>query len=134
MSTGRRSAENSGIQANNVTADVLAVGTGARAVKTVHAGADAAQLQRLIAELRNGFSQLSLQPQAHAALAEDIASLDQAAKDAAQNKPVRPESVSPILSSIVGKLKMVGVVLGDVAALAEPVKKIVGLLGIPLPW
>jgi len=126
----QKSTGNSGIQANNVTAEVMAVGNRAAASKVVNTGVLNRELPGLIAELRNSLGQLSLQPLARQALEEDVGKLDRAAK----GKSASPGHVGSILSGIVGKLKMVGIVMSDAVALAEPIKKIVGLLGIPLPW
>jgi hypothetical protein len=63
-------------------------------------------------------------------LTEDVAKLDETAKSG------EPDSrlVGRSLTNIVGKLKMVGVLASEVAGIAEPIKKIVTLFGIPLPW
>jgi len=126
----QKSVHNSGIQAGSVTADVLAVGNHAKASKVVNTGVSARELPALIAGLRESLNQLALQPPARLALEEDVVKLDRAA----ESKETRPEQVGGILASIVGKLKMVGVVMSDAVALAEPIKKIVALFGIPLPW
>lgn len=125
-----RSASNSGIQANNVTADVMAVGAGSTATKVVHSGATDADLVAFLRELRGSIAQLPLQQPAKEELADDMVKLETATRA----KETRPEQVSGILSSIVGKLKMVGVVLADAAAIAEPIKKIAGLFGLPFAW
>jgi hypothetical protein len=63
-------------------------------------------------------------------LASDVTKLEQAAK----SKEANPDQVGGILQSIVGKLKMVGVVLGEAVAIAEPIKKIATMFGLPFAW
>jgi hypothetical protein len=121
---------NAGIQATNVTADVMAVGSGARASKVVNAGEANRELVAMVADLRKQIDAMALQPQARQALEEDVAKLDAAAA----KKDTKPEQVGGLLNNIVGKLKMVGVMMGDTLAIAEPIKKIVEMFGIPLPW
>ena len=125
-----RDSVNAGIQATNVTADVMAVGDHARASKVVNAGEANRELVAMIAELRKQIDAMALQPPARQALEEDVAKLDAAAV----NKDTKPEQVGGLLNNIVGKLKMVGVMMGDTLAIAEPIKKIVEMFGIPLPW
>lgn len=119
---------NQGIQAQNVTAEVMAVGKGATATKVAGAGTE--ELPRLLEELRGGLARLPLSPPAKQALEEDVAKLDKAATS---NAPA-PERVGGILESLAGKLKMVGVIVGEAAEIAAPIAKIAGLFGLPLPW
>jgi hypothetical protein len=120
---------NEGIQAKTVQAEVLAVGRGARAIKSVAAG-DAEALAQAIAQLREAIAGLGLQPAAREVLERDVSAL---AEDV-QSGGTDGGKAESRLRGIADKLKMVGVVLGDVAALAEPVTKIAGLLRIPLSF
>jgi len=130
MSGTKRSTTNAGIQANTVTADVMAVGSHARATKVVKTGEANQELLAMIAQLRNSISAMPLAPPAKAALEEDIVNLDSAVAD----KDTPPDRVDGILRSIVGKLKMVGVLMSDAVIIAEPLKKIAGLFGVQCPW
>jgi hypothetical protein len=123
-----KSSGNSGIQANTVTADVMSVGTGSTATKVVHGGGTAdAELTASIDELRNSIAKLPLQQGAKDELASDMTKLEQAAK----SKEAHPDQVGGIIQSIVGKLNMVGVVLGEAVAIAEPIKKIATMFRLP---
>ncbi len=130
MSATPRSTSNSGIQANSVTADVMAVGNRAQASKTVYAGVSGQELAGFVTELRNSISELPLQPPAKKAIQEDLTKLDAAA---GSEKP-QPQEVGGLLNSIAGKLSMVGVVVKDVVTIAEPIRKIIDLFGLQLPW
>jgi hypothetical protein len=121
---------NTGIQATNVTAEVMAVGDRARATKTVASGAICQELPPLVAGLRAALDHLSLQPPARQAIEEDVAKLDKAAATKEHNS----EHVRGVLESIAGKLKTVGVIVAQAVEIAEPVKRIAGLFGLPLPW
>ena len=61
-------------------------------------------------------------------LDEDVSGL---AQTAAAEKP-DSERAKSHLKDIADKLKMVGIVLGDVASLVEPDRRIAELLGLPL--
>ena len=118
---------NQGIQATTVNADVLAVGRNATASKTVLGGDQHAQLAQAVSQLVTALNRLQLQARAKAAIAEDLTNL----RAAVETGP-SADRVGGILQSLSGKLRMVGVVLTQVAALSDPVTKIAGLLKIPL--
>lgn len=122
--------DNYGIQANNVTADVMAVGAGAKASKVIRSSGSQGEIQALISELHERLAQLPLQPAAKESLGEELNAL----KEAASNSQPQPDRVGGILRNLSGKLKMVGVLLTDSAALAEPIKKIASIFGVPVPW
>jgi hypothetical protein len=130
MSDPRKSSVNTGIQANTVTADVLAVGDHARASKVVNSGAASPELLDSLAALRAAIAAMPLAPPAKAALEEEVVHLDKAAA----GKDTPPAHVQGVLGNIVGKLKMVGVLMSDAAAIAGPLKKIATLFGVPIPW
>jgi len=117
---------NEGIQATNVSADVMAVGRGAQAIK--YSPGDAQQLAKAIEQLRAGLEGLNLQPHAKEAIKEDLAELHAAT----ESKKPEPDRAARALQGLLGKLKMVGVVLSEVVSLSEPVRHIAGLLQIPL--
>lgn len=117
---------NEGIQATNVTADVLAVGRGAQATK--YSSGDAQQLAKAVEQLRAGLEGLNLQPHAKEAIKEDLAELHAAT----ESKQPQADRAGRALQSLLGKLKMVGVVLSEVVSLSGPVRQIAGLLQIPL--
>ncbi|MDD9943679.1 MAG: hypothetical protein OXU20_21740 [Myxococcales bacterium] len=125
----KRSSVNEGIQANSVSADVLAVGRGARA--TQHVTLDATlrvslvnQVEQLDGALRNA---VPGQP-AREVLAEDVAAL----KTAIERPEPDRQGATRALESLHDKLKMVGVVLADTAELIGPVKAIASALQLTL--
>jgi hypothetical protein len=115
-----------GIQANTVTAEVLAVGRGAQASK--YSAGNAQDLAKAIENLRAGLEGLNLQPQAKEAIKEDLGELHAAA----EGKQPQSDRAGRALQNLSGKLKMVGVVLSEVVSLSEPIRQIAGLLHIPL--
>lgn len=128
MSRGKapRAQVNEGIQANTVTADVLAVGRGATATKNISGSSP--DVMKAIGELRTAIEALNLQPHAKAAIDEDLRTIDAAA----QASPPEPERGGHALQNLAGKLKMVGIVLAEVVALSEPARKIAEMLQVPL--
>jgi len=122
-------AGNQGIQATNVQAEVLAVGQGAQAVKHA-AAADAEVLAKAVGQLRVAIAGLGLQPAARAVLERDVEGLAEATRS---HRPDAPKAESH-LKGMAEKLKMVGIVVKEVAGLAEPVSKIATLLRIPLTF
>jgi hypothetical protein len=121
-------AENQGIQANTVTAEVLAVGASATAHKQVTMGATPQEFLQAVAQLRSALEGLTLPAPAKHVLADDIKALTAAISSA------KPDSanVQSHLKSLSDKLKMVGLVMKDVTQLWEPAKKIAELAMIPL--
>jgi hypothetical protein len=117
---------NRGIIAHTVSADVMAVGEGARATKTVHAENTEALRARAKA-LWTAVDALKLPLPQRNALEEDVTGLSEAAGPKPDSDKARTH-----LRSICDKLKMVGIAVRDVAALAEPVRDIANLLQIPL--
>ena len=115
---------NKGIQANNITAEVIAVGDHAKAIKNVTIISNK-ELFESVSALRAAISDLNLNENSKAVVSEDVKKLEYAIR---KEKPDR-EEIKGILQSISGKLKMVGVVLKNTANLIEPVKKIASFLG-----
>jgi hypothetical protein len=98
-----REAGNQGIQANTVTAEVLAVGARATAHKEVTKGATPQELLQAVAQLRSAFEGLTLPAPAKQALAEDIKALSAATSTA----KLDGAHIQSHLKSLSDKLKMV---------------------------
>ena len=121
-----RASINEGIQATNVRADVIAVGRGARASKRTRD--TSREVTIAVDRLRSAVEALNLPSHAQAAIRDDLTALHAVAESSASE----PERASQALQGIAGKLKMIGVVVSEVVALSEPVRKIAELLRIPL--
>jgi hypothetical protein len=124
-------AGNQGIQANTVTADVLAVGMNAMAHKQVAVGATPEAFLQAITQFRSALEGLMLPTPAKQVLAADVEALT-AASSASKSDNAKIQSHLKGLSDKRDKLKMVGIVMKDVAELWEPAKKIAELAMIPL--
>jgi hypothetical protein len=124
----RRTTVNEGIQANTVTADVIAVGRGAQAHKTVLAENDRRKLVEAVDKIRHELDNLNLD-----ALHRD--EIKQHASDiehAVTAKQTDPKEVEGALGRFVDKLKTFGVVLKDAAELVAPLHTIAGLFHVSL--
>jgi hypothetical protein len=126
--SGGRSYVNEGIQ-GNVKAEVIAVGRHAQATKVTSASS-ANGIHQAILELRSAIGKIDLLPEARTLLDKDLSEL---AGATGSKEPDRGKAES-CLKGIADKLKMVGIVLRDVAALAEPAKKIAELIGVTLSF
>ena len=121
---------NSGI-IGNVRADAVAVGTGARAVSHRTATPfSKEQFDAAVADLRAQIATLSIPASGMEALKADLDTLKELG---AQPKP-SPDRAGALLEGLIGKLKMVGVLVETVTPLAQPIKAIAALWGIPLPF
>jgi hypothetical protein len=120
--------KNEGIQATNVSADVMAVGHRARASKSVISAVELRELQQCAAQLEFALLALKLNASARGALDEDVAKLKASLVDPKVDPTV---AVAP-LKSLIGKLKMVGVAVKETAALIEPVQSIAKVLGVSM--
>jgi hypothetical protein len=118
---------NEGIQAQTVQADVMAVGRGASASKHVES-VDGTALQQAVADLRTAVAQLMLAAPAKQALDEDVNEIERAVGPPAPNR----DKAAQHLEKLGGKLKMVGQVMDQVAALRDPAMRIADLLQLPL--
>lgn len=130
MNTSPPAAGNQGVQATNVHADVLAVGTGAKAIKNV-GGLDAdtlATLKDALSRLDQGIAQLNLNQQAADLLRQET----RAMTEMAESGTAEPGGFQLALKGLKDKLAMIGVVIADVVALAGPVKSIAQALRLPL--
>jgi len=119
----RSSGSNEGIQANTVTADVLAVGRGAHAKKVVLGHDDQQQLIDAVATLRRGIEGLQLSVADRQIVTADVAALERVTQE-----PQDPEQARGRMAGLLSTFKAVGVVVSDVATLIEPIRKILGLL------
>ncbi len=128
MTRQRSTSGNEGIQATNVTADVFAVGRGAKAIKTVQGNADNEKLVAAIRSLRSELDNLPLtKPQR-----DEIDHHAQALEQAAASKPSSSPETQGAFAKLVTILKDTGVVLKETAALAAPIQTIAGLLHLSL--
>lgn len=117
---------NQGIQANTVNADVVAVGTGARAIK--YSNASDHDLLDAVDQLRAAIAGLNLRSDVKARVGEDLETLRQIAE-----KKLPDDNRGTIsLYRVAGQLKSAGVATHQAVNLAEPVRKIAGLLRVPL--
>lgn len=127
---------NEGTQVNrgiigNVQADAVAVGTGARAVSHRTASPRSQrEFDAALSGLREQIAQLSIPPAGMDALTADLDTLKELS---AQPRP-SPDRAAALVDGIVGKLKMVGVVVEAVKPFAQPIKTIAAFCGIPLPF
>lgn len=127
MAHDRKGAANYGIQASQVTATVLAVGTGAVASQRLELRAG--DVHRLVAELRQALSAEVADPTQRAILEQDVQQIERAALTEAPDK----DQVSGLLNGLVTKLKLVGVVLSAATSLAKPLLALARFVGVPLP-
>lgn len=123
--TGRPTRANEGIQANNVTAEVIAVGR--RAVAYKGSGQNSKKLAKAVDEFKAAIDALQLQPHTKASISKDLKDIS-----AAHPRQPVPEEAGHALENIASKLKAAGVVLSEAVALSEPARKIAELLQIPL--
>jgi hypothetical protein len=123
----KKRAANYGIQANNISAEVLAVGDHARASKTIH-GTEQGELRALVVQLEEALKTIKLNPGDKSEIDQDVANLHAEASASS----VKADRAGSIVQSLSNKLKAAGVVLSDVVALAEPLGKLAGILHLPL--
>src|SRR5260370_13660283 len=90
----REAQVNMGIQANNVSAEVIAVGPGARASKS--ASGDPQEVAKAIGQLQSALAALSLEPHAKAGISDDLATL----QATAQSNHPEPEHAGHALLSL----------------------------------
>lgn len=114
---------NEGIQANSVRADVLAVGHGARAVKTTAAEGE---LVKAVADLQRAIDALQVRQTVAGELTAVVAA-------AAAPQP-KAEEVGTAVAGLVDKLKRAGMVVGEMAAMIDPLTKIASVLRLPLAY
>ncbi len=117
---------NMGIQAENVRAEVIAVGPNARALKNTPE--ESRSVLKTIEQLKLALEALNLQPQVTADIAEDLASLHEMAR----GKHTEPERAGSIMQSLATRLKEVGIVVSEVVALSGPLGKIADWLRVSL--
>lgn len=128
MSPRRSTSTNEGIQADTVTADVLAVGRGAKAVKTVHGNADSEKLLAAVRSLRSQLDNLPLTKSQR----DDLDQHAQTLEHVASSKPANSPEAQSAFAKFLDKLKDVGVVVKETAELVAPIKTIAGLVHLSL--
>jgi len=128
MTRQPRGTANEGIQANTVTADVIAVGRGAEAHKIVLAESDRKQLLQAVGTLHSEVDKLNLQTADRNELKQHASEI----QNAVTAKESNPKQVEGALGRFVQKLKEVGIILKDVAELVAPLRTIAGLMHLPL--
>lgn len=126
--TPKSTGTNEGIQANTVVAEVQAVGKGAKAEKIVYGSPQREALDRAVADLTAALAALKLPAPAAAEVRGDVEALQEATRTETPDK----DRVGGLLTSLAGKLKLVGIVLSETIGLGEPLKKIAELMQIPL--
>jgi hypothetical protein len=112
---------NEGIHATTVTADVIAVGRGARAKKIVHGADDQAALRDAIAALRQGIDAMRLASDARQKVEAEVVALERVSPS------TKPEQARSRLADLMTTLKTVGVAVSDVVGLVDPIRKIFGI-------
>jgi hypothetical protein len=126
---------NEGIQADHVSAHVIAVGRGAIAKHVTHVKSAESQLRtehclKALVELRRRLEEGVSDPSARAAIEVDIRRVNRAACSKRPNK----REVSRGIAGILRKLRGVGIVLREATALAKPLKQIGSLFNIPMKF
>ena len=114
----------------DVKANAVAVGPDAHAVSNHTATFARDDFEAAVSELRDQVAKLSISEHEMAALRTDLEKLKQLG--AAQQLP--PDRGASMLDGLVTKLKTLGVVVEAVKPLAEPIRAIAAMCGIPLPF
>lgn len=118
---------NEGIQANIVRADVLAVGSGAQASKiSIDQGSSTAFVEAL-SSLRSAIEARLPASEGRKELEAVLNKLDLIA-----SKKAPAEDAPGALQTFIEKLRKIGIVIAEVADIAEPLKRIASLLGMSL--
>jgi phosphotransacetylase len=123
-----RATVNEGIQANTVTGDVIAVGRGAQAHKTVLGEGDRRQLLEAIDQLHQELNKLNVGSVRRDELKQHASEIEQIVTAKQSN----PKEVEGVLGRFVQKLKEVGVIVKDVAGLVAPLQTIAALFHVSL--
>jgi hypothetical protein len=115
----------------DVKARAVAVGPGARAVSN-QTGSPIPRddFDAALRELHDEISRLAISATGMNVLRADLEGLKELAT---QEKPA-PERATSLLAGLVGKLKMVGVLVEGAKPLSGPIKAIAAMFGVPLPF
>lgn len=115
-----------------VTAKAVAVGEGASANVT-EAGAQIsrAEFDEAIRILRAQIDAMQLPAAAREIVTGDLKKIEEAG---AKDKPAESLTASTLLSGLIDKLKLVGVLLNTTAGLQEPIKKLAAWFQVPMPF
>jgi hypothetical protein len=128
MTKKRWQGANEGIQANVVKADVLAVGRGAQAIKSVLSDSDRKDLVGAVAQLTQQVKSLNLDKVQVEELSKHAHEIERAVA-----KPrVDPKEVQSAMGKFLDHLKQVGVALKEVAGFVAPIETMAKLLHISL--
>lgn len=119
---------NQGIVADTVKADVLAVGTNARAVKTVQAAGDASVIVAAIDELRSAVAALALPERTEKQLAVEIDAMHKAAGAPTPDR----DAIEAALKSFTTKTNMVADLTSSGTKLVTAITGVAGAIGIGL--
>ncbi|MBV9811166.1 MAG: hypothetical protein JO326_00330 [Acetobacteraceae bacterium] len=122
----KQPADNHGI-VGPVSAEVLSVGAYSRAVKTVY-NADTTALRTQLEALRHAIDALGLSSEQRDVVEQSVAGLRKATDPVVGDK----EKATTHLRSLCDKLKMVGGLVGDAAAIVTPIRQIAEALQVPL--
>ena len=115
----------------NVSARAVAVGDGARATSDhVEGPVSREAFDAALKELHDQISRLSLTAAGAEALKSDLEKLRQAST---QKTPDRTQAAG-LLEGLIGKLKMVGVLVETVKPLSGPLRTVASMFGVPLPF
>lgn len=131
-----QSGGNEGIQADQVTAHVMAVGRGARATSYENAApAPSEPLAQQIAHVERVLAQLIQDQRQYELLREELTELRAltTGKAGASSPPEQSrDEARSVLERFGAKLKMTNVVVSEVAALVTPITAIANALSVPL--
>ena len=108
--------------------DVIAVGRGAQAHKTVMAESDRRQLLEAVDKLHHELDKLNVDSTSRNELKQHASEIEQVVSA----KQSDPKEVEGALGRFVQRLKEVGVIVKDVAGLVAPLQTIVGLFHLSL--
>lgn len=126
MMRGKSQGSNSGIQANNVTSEVTAVGDNAFAQKTV--GGDRDDIHKAIKELREAVSLAKIPTAARKQFEKQVGNLETEVRRRQPRKKQVQSSVREMKSTLDG----VSSFLSDSATLIKPLKRIAHIVGVGL--
>jgi hypothetical protein len=123
---------NQGIQGTNIniTADALAVGTRARATSRRVSRETTQAALGAVDDLKRALAALDPAGGVREQVAASVEKLETTVAD----PQVQPGRVAAALQHLIGALDKAGTVVAKVTAIAEPVAKLAGVFGLPIPW
>lgn len=129
MSGKRERSTNLGIQANNVVADVIAVGDHANASKTVQT-ASLPDLVAALAMIQRHLEGIVLDPLVRSKADAELKQANALAKVADRE----PAAFGAGVRRLAGVLRSAGLLASAASGLLEPFKRIASMLGVPLSY